>query len=51
MKATLIRFGIRNFKVKLRKASDRLVALRGPEDEARLRSAFRTVRMRSDDKS
>jgi transposase len=33
MKATLIRFGIRNFKVKLRKAGDRLVALRGPEDE------------------
>ena len=33
MKATLIRFGIRNFKVKLRKAADRLAALRGPEDE------------------
>jgi len=33
MKATLIRFGIRNFKVKLRKAGDLLVALRGPEDE------------------
>jgi transposase len=33
MKATLIRFGIRNFKFKLRKASDRLEALRGPEDE------------------
>lgn len=32
-KATLIRFGIRNFKVKLRKAADRLAALRGPEDE------------------
>ena len=33
MKATLIRFGIRNFKVRLRKAGDRLAALRGPEDE------------------
>ena len=33
IKATLIRFGIRNFKVKLRKAADRLAALRGPEDE------------------
>ena len=33
VKATLIRFGIRNFKVKLRKAADRLAALRGPEDE------------------
>lgn len=32
-KATLIRFGIGNFKVKLRKAADRLAALRGPEDE------------------
>jgi transposase len=33
MKATLIRFGIRNFKVKLRNAADRLAALRGLEDE------------------
>src|ERR1700741_262059 len=33
MKATLIRFGIRNFNVKLRKAGDRLAALRGPENE------------------
>ena len=33
MKATLIRFGIRNFNVKLRKAGDRLEALRGPEEE------------------
>jgi transposase len=33
MKSTLIRFGIHNFKVKLRKAGDRLAALRGPEDE------------------
>jgi transposase len=33
MKATLIRFGIRNFKIKLRKAGDRLAALRGPEEE------------------
>jgi transposase len=33
MKATLIRFGIRTFNVKLRKASDRLAALRSPEDE------------------
>jgi hypothetical protein len=33
MKATLIRFGIRNFKVGLRKADDRLGAQRGPEDE------------------
>jgi transposase len=33
VKATLIRFGIRNFKVKLRKAGELLVALRGPEDE------------------
>jgi transposase len=32
-KATLIRFGIRNFRLQLRKASDRLEALRGPEDE------------------
>ena len=33
VKATLIRFGISKFKVKLRKAVDLLVALRGPEDE------------------
>jgi transposase len=33
MKATLIRFGIRIFNVKLRKAGDRLAALRSPEDE------------------
>jgi transposase len=33
MKATLIRFGIRTFNVKLRKASDRLAVLRSPEDE------------------
>jgi len=33
MKSTLIRFGIRNFNVKLRKADDRLEALRGPEAE------------------
>jgi transposase len=33
IKAALIRFGIRTFKVKLRKAADRLPALRGPEDE------------------
>jgi transposase len=33
MKSTLIRFGIRNFKVRLRKAGDRLAALRGPEGE------------------
>ena len=33
MKTTLIRFGIRNFKVKLRKAADRLATLRGLEDE------------------
>jgi transposase len=33
IKSTLIRFGIRNFKVKLRKAADRLATLRGLEDE------------------
>ena len=33
MKSILIRFGIRNFNVKLRKAADRVEALRGPEDE------------------
>jgi len=33
MKSTLIRFGIRNFNVKLRKADERLEALRGPEAE------------------
>jgi transposase len=33
IKSTLIRFGIRNFKVGLRKADDRLAALRGPENE------------------
>jgi transposase len=33
MKSTLIRFGIRNFNAKLRKAGDRLEALRGPEEE------------------
>ena len=33
MKSTLIRFGIRNFKVGLRKAGDRLAALLGPEGE------------------
>jgi transposase len=33
MKATLMRFGIRTFNVKLRKAADRLATLRGPEDE------------------
>jgi transposase len=33
MKATLIRFGIRTFNVKLRKAADRLAAVRSPEDE------------------
>jgi transposase len=33
MKATLIRFGIRTFNVKLRKAADRLATLCGPEDE------------------
>ena len=33
MKSTLIRFGIRNFKVRLRKAGDRLAALCGPEGE------------------
>jgi len=32
IKATLVRFGIRNFKFNLRKASDRLEALRGEED-------------------
>ena len=31
MKSTLVRFGIRNFNVKLVKASERLEALRGPE--------------------
>lgn len=33
MKAILIRFGIRNFNVKLKKASQRLDTLRGPEGE------------------
>jgi transposase len=33
MKSTLIRFGICNFNAKLRKAGDRLEALRGPEEE------------------
>jgi hypothetical protein len=33
MKATLIRFGIRNFNIKLRKARDHVATLRGPEDE------------------
>ena len=33
IKSTLIRFGIRNFKVKLRKAADRLATRRGLEDE------------------
>jgi transposase len=33
MKATFIRFGIRTFNVKLRKAADRLAAVRSPEDE------------------
>ena len=33
MKSTLIRFGIRNFKVKLRQASKHLEELRGPEGE------------------
>jgi transposase len=33
IKSTLIRFGIRNFKVKLRKAADRIATLRGLEDE------------------
>jgi transposase len=33
MKATLVRFGVRNFKVKLREAITRLEKLRGPEDE------------------
>jgi transposase len=33
IKSTMIRFGIRNFNVKLRKASDRLATLRGPEEE------------------
>lgn len=33
IKSTLIRFGIRNFKIRLRKAGDLLAALRGPEDE------------------
>ena len=33
MKSTLIRFGICNFNAKLRKAGDRLEALRGPEQE------------------
>jgi transposase len=33
MKATLVRFGIRNFKVKLRKAASHLEKLRGPEGE------------------
>ncbi len=33
MKATLMQFGIGTFNVKLRKAADRLAALRGPEDE------------------
>jgi transposase len=33
IKSTLIRFGIRNFNVKLRKEGDRLAALRGAEEE------------------
>jgi transposase len=33
MKAILIRFGIRNFNVKLKKAAQRLQTLRGPEGE------------------
>jgi transposase len=33
MKATLVRFGIRNFKVKLRRAASHLEKLRGPEGE------------------
>jgi transposase len=33
MKAILIRFGIRNFNVKLRKAAQRIETLRGPEGE------------------
>jgi transposase len=33
MKATLVRFGIRNFNIKLRKARDHVATLRGPEDE------------------
>jgi transposase len=33
IKSTLIRFGIRNFKIRLRKAGDLFAALRGPEDE------------------
>ncbi len=34
LKATMIRHGIRGFKVKLRKASERLAKLRTPEDRA-----------------
>jgi transposase len=33
MKSTLIRFGIRNFNIKLRQAGDHLKELRGPESE------------------
>jgi transposase len=33
IKSTLIRFGIRNFNIKPRKADDCLEALRGPENE------------------
>jgi transposase len=33
VRSTLIRFGIRTFKVKLRQASKRLEELRGPEGE------------------
>jgi transposase len=35
MKSTLVRFGIRNFNVKLVKACERLEALRGPERRCR----------------